>query len=199
MMRRIGPDQLAEAVHVLRSGGVVVFPTETSYGLGCDATNEEAVQRILAIKGRTPEKGLPVILPPEADPDAFVLFNARARRLAAEYWPGPLNIIVERNPLSPLVLLCEREGGQSIRKSSHPVAQALARGLGKPLVATSANPSGVGAAYTADQVMAFFTTEPTPDILVDGGTLPPNAASTTVRIHGDVLEVLRQGNIVLSV
>ncbi len=199
MMRRIGSAYLVEAVRVLQDGGVIVFPTETSYGMGCDATNEKAVKRILAIKGRSPEKGFPVILPPEADPSDYIMFDERARQLAEKYWPGPLNIIAERNPTSLLAPLCAREGGQSVRKSSHPVAQALARGLGKPLVATSANPSGIAAAYTADQAMAFFSAEPCPDLLVDGGELPLNAASTTIVVTADGIQVLRQGSIVVSV
>ena len=197
-MRRIGPSQLDEAVRVLKDGGVIVFPTETSYGIGCDATNDAAVRRIIDIKGRSPKKGMPVILPPEADPSEYVIMCESALALAKRHWPGPLNIAAKRNPTSPIAQICERNGDQSVRKSSHPIAQELARRLGKPIVATSANPSGADAAYMAAQVPRFFGSKNAPDVFIDYGNLPVNKASTTVRCEGESLQVLRQGGIVVS-
>jgi L-threonylcarbamoyladenylate synthase len=188
---------LAEAVAVLQAGGVLVYPTETSYAVGCDATNDEAVQRVFTIKGRPLGKGTPVIVPSDLDVADFVLVTDKLRELADRYWPGPLNIVTERAPASPISVHCETVGTQSVRQSSHPVANELARLLGRPLVATSANLSGDAAIYRLDELKDEFV-HGEPDAIFDGGDLPVVPASTTVRIVGDELTIMRQGAVSLG-
>ena len=197
-MLRLDVQELAEAIRQLKAGAVILFPTETTYGIGCDDTNAAAVARVVAIKARSREKGLPLILPPEAEPEMYVKLSPRAKELAAEYWPGPLNIIAPRQPTTPVAALCERHGEQSVRKSSDPIAAALARGLGQPLVATSANPSGGDPTYDSRRLPRMFGRKNAPDFYLDAGVLQRSPASTTVRLSGDKLAVLRQGGVRLD-
>ena len=186
-----------EAVRVLRDGGVLVYPTETSYALGCDATNDRAVAKVFAIKGRPEGKGMPLVLPPDVDASAYVQINDKALELIEQHWPGPLNIVSARAVTSPVCLRCETDGTQSVRQSSHPMAAELARLLGRPIVATSANRSGEAAIYRPDEAEAEFIGGEIPDAMFDGGNLPVVPASTTVKVLGDVIELIRQGSIVL--
>lgn len=188
---------LAEAVEILRAGGVLIYPTETSYALGCDATNDAAVARVFAIKGRPEGKGTPLILPADIDIREYVQANEQVFRLADKYWPGPLNIIVPRSKDSLVSTRCETDGTQSVRRSSHPVAATLAHLLGKPLVATSANKSGAEAIYRTHDALLEFVTGEQPEALFDVGDLPRVPASTTLKVEGDNIDVIRQGSIIL--
>lgn len=195
-MISISEDKFQEAINVLEKGGVIVFPTETSYGLGCDATNSKAVDRIFAIKGRLNEKGLPVLLPNVESAEEYVEFNEVARHLADQFWPGGLNIIADCMDGTSLTDLCTRFGSQSVRVSSHPIASMLVKRFGKPIVATSANVSGDEAMYHVKNVKDAFADQPDqPDYILDGGELPLRPASTTVKIVGDNVEIIRQGKI----
>lgn len=187
----------AVAVGILRDGGVLVYPTETSYALGCDATNAAAVARVFAIKGRPDGKGTPLILPPNTDVSRYVFLSDRARALADEHWPGPFNLVAARNPTSPVSTRCETDGTQSVRQSSSAIASELARLLGRPLVATSANRSGAAAIYRPDEALLEFAAGELPDAMLDAGNLPVVPASTTVKVIDDKIEIIRHGAISL--
>jgi L-threonylcarbamoyladenylate synthase len=191
------PEQIQEAVDLLRQGGVLVYPTETSYALGCDATNDQAVAKIFTIKGRPSDKGLPLILPPDQDPDQYVCLSSRARALIAAHWPGPLNIVSLKRSSSPVSASCETQGTQCVRQSSHPVARALAQALGRPLVATSANRSGNASLYQAEQIKAEFNADNSVDAMIDAGDLPVVPASTIVKVDGDDMRLIRLGEIII--
>ncbi len=181
---------LKQAVAVLKQGGVVVFPTETSYGIGCDATNARAVAQVFALKGRPEGKGTPLIVDSLAMAETFGVFSAIAKKLAKKHWPGALTLVVpKKGRIADAVL---QDGTVALRVSSHPIARALAKGLGKPLVATSANKSGEPPAFSVRAAQALGA-----DAFVSGGTLRKRRASTLVRITGDAVEVLRQGPVKL--
>lgn len=197
-MQILSPSQLAEAVALLRAGGVLVYPTETSYGIGCDATNEAAVQRIFAVKGRPSGKGMTVLLPSFDDADAYVRLTPFAKALGRRYWPGALNIVAPAAAGSALSLACATNGTHSVRLSSHPLAAALAAGLGKPLVSTSANLSGKPDLYAVQDIVdAFAGAAVAPDALLDGGNLPHTPPSTVIKVENDGIRVLRQGRVVV--
>lgn len=197
-MQHLTPDNIAEAVDFLRNGGVIVYPTETSYGLGCDATNHAAVERVFAIKGRPETKALSVILPSLAEASKYILLRPYTRRLAGHYWPGPLTIVATAMPDSPLSSHCTNKGRHAVRVSSHPVAAALAAGLGRPIVATSANISGQPDLYQAVGVVAAFGQAANqPDAFIDGGDLPFMPPSTIVEVGAEGINVLRQGSVVV--
>ncbi len=154
-IRGIDPRSLNRAVEMLRQGGVVAYPTETFYGLGCLADNTEAVERIFRIKGREEDKPLPLIVADEEM--AFEVARtggtgaaALAPDLAKVFWPGPLTLVLRAGRDFPKGVA--PQGKIALRVSSHPTAQALARNLDNPLVSTSANTSGQAPAVLAIQV-----------------------------------------------
>lgn len=197
-MERIGTEAIERAVTILREGGVLVYPTETSYGIGCDATNAQAVARVLAIKGRPQFKGLTVLLPSLAEVERYVRMTPFARSLAQRYWPGALNIVLSPAPSSPIVPLCASHDTFSVRVSSHPVARALVKALGVPIVSTSANLSGQPECYYSDEIAALFDgAAEQPDVMIDAGRLPHVPPSTIVKVERDGARVLRQGGVVV--
>ncbi len=207
--------ELAHAVDVLKRGGVIVFPTETSYGIGCDATNAKAVRRVFRVKGRPDGKGTPLIVDSLAAAERWGKFNLVARKLAKKYWPGPLTIVVPVTTPGVVSGLVLQGKTIALRVSSHPIARALARGLGRPLVATSANLSGEPACYSVRafrrQIATAHSHHPQPllkkegrvsitkevDVIVDVGALPRQKPTTLVRVVDDYIEILRQGKIKL--
>lgn len=199
-MLNITSQDIDRAVECLERGGVIVFPTETSYGIGCDATNADAVARVFLIKGRPDGKGTPLIIPSVESAFGYIEMNDRARELADVYWPGPLNIIGPVKEGSLVVEQCSHSGTQAVRVSSHPFCSILTRRLGKPIVASSANISGKDAIYSVKEVNAAFADRPDkPDCIIDGGDLPELPPSTTVKIEGDKVEVLRQGSVEIDI
>ena len=167
---------LREAAAVLKHGGIVVYPTETAYAVGCDATNPAARKRIYAIKGREKGKPLPMIVADASMADRFGKFDAMSAALARAFWPGPLTLVL---------------GRAAMRVSPHPVARALARLLGRPVVSTSANRSGGKNPYRLADVLRDLGTAP--DLCLDGGTLKPLKPSTIVRCAGNRCDILREG------
>lgn len=197
-MQRLTPEDIDIAVAILERGGIVVYPTETSYGMGCDATNAAAVERIFVIKQRSQVKGLSSILPSLEDATKYIQLRPYTKRLVEYYWPGPLTIVAPKVASSPLAPLCENSGTHAVRVSSHPVAAALARKLGRPVVATSANVSGKPDVYDPAQVVsAFAEVDEQPDAYIDGGILPAVPPSTIVQVRPEGINVLRQGGIVV--
>jgi L-threonylcarbamoyladenylate synthase len=191
-------DGVEAAERALRAGGVVVFPTETFYGLGCAVEGPAAaaaVARVAALKGRDARKALPLIA---ADLDAVLRVArevpAAALRLAERFWPGPLTLVLPAVKGLPHALA--PQGWVGVRVSPHPVAQRLARAAGGALVATSANLAGqppVTRLAGLDAALASAV-----DAAVDGGETPGGAPSTVVRVHADgLIEVIRPGAIEL--
>ena len=178
------------AVERLAAGGVVVFPTETSYGLGCKAMDRAAVARVVAAKGRPTGKPLPVLLPS---------IEALRRRgletplvvLAEAFWPGPLTLVVPAFPGLPSAITAGMNM-VGVRMSAHPVAKALVDALGEPLVATSANLSGQPAPNTPAACDAAGLVDV--DGMVEAGTLA-GGASTVVGLFASDLVIHREGPI----
>ena len=185
-------NELQEAIRVLKAGGVVVFPTETSYGIGCDATNAKAVRRVFRLKGRPHGKGTPLIVSSLAMARRYGVFSKTALALAKQHWPGALTLAVPvlGTSLSDVPNLIIQHKTIAMRVSSHPTARALARGLGRPLVATSANRSGEPPAFQITDLPHWKDV-----FILDAGRLSKAPPSTLVRVVGDTLEVLRPGSI----
>lgn len=195
-MLHITSKDIDHAVDCLLQGKVIVFPTETSYGIGCDATNDEAVARVFAIKGRPDGKGTPLIIPDKESASKYIQVSDQARILMDRFWPGALNIIGSIAINSPVSDRCAQDNTQSVRVSSHPFCSIVAKRFGKPIVASSANISGQDAIYSISEVNKVFSDQlDKPDCVIDGGDLPNLPASTTVKIIGDSVEVVRHGSI----
>ena len=181
------------AAEFLRSDGVVAYPTDTLYGLGCDSLSPKALARLLRVKGRSDDKGLPLLL---ADPDDVELVarpdSPHFHALANAFWPGPLTLVVEPVPGLPGPVLGPT-GAVGLRVPDHEVPRALARALGKPIVGTSANPSGGPDPLTAQDVER--TLGGAIDYIVDGGPARRGQPSTVVDITGERPKILRVGAI----
>lgn len=175
------------AVRVLRRGGVIAFPTETTYGLGCDPRNAQAMRRIYAIKGREKRKPFLLVASSVAQAGRVADLSRLSPRLR-RYWPGPVTFVLPAK---------KGKGNVAIRVSSSPVVCRLCRAFGHPIVATSANRSGEPDCRSGRAVArAFAKRRERPDLILDAGALPRRKPSTVARVHEDgTIEVLRQGAI----
>lgn len=199
-MRIINQENLAEAVVALQNGQTVVFPTETSYGLGCDAANQEAVDKIFKIKERKSDKPLLVVVPNVEMAKKYLLWNDSLEDLVSKYWPGPLTIVGEYNKNENLASgVVAADNTIAVRVTNFPLTKFLSSELGRPLVATSANLADAGDVYDSKQVLAMFSDKTAkPDILIDGGELPKNSPTTIVNVVKNNLQILRQGQIKIN-
>ena len=187
---------LDDAIEALADGELIVYPTETFYALGADAYCAPAVARLFAAKGR--EVNQPIALIAADDAMAFAVAREippPARELADAFWPGPLTIVLPARPGLPEGL-AGPDGGVGVRVSSHPVARELARRLGRPLTATSANLSGRPPALTVAQARAEFADKV--KVYLEGGTLQAGAPSTLVAFDRLQFRVLRAGAVAQS-
>jgi L-threonylcarbamoyladenylate synthase len=189
--RMVSQEDIQKAANILRSGGLVVFPTETVYGLGANALDPAALRKIYELKGRPVTS--PLILHVSSLAQARALAKdwlPEAERLAEKYWPGPLTLVVPKKPFIP----DEATAGLTtvgIRVPRHPVALALLREAGIPIAAPSANRFTQLSPTTAEHVRAAFAAD-TP-FLLDGGPCEVGLESTVIAVSKDGLEVLRPG------
>lgn len=195
-LEKITTKELKQVAAELKAGKVIAYPTETVYGLGCDATNQAAVERIYAMKQRDESKPLLFLVSSLKMAREYLLFSDQARRLAKEFWPGPLTLVLPVRPDKQAVIGLSRAG---VRITSHPLALKLVRQLKGPLVSTSANPSGQPSAVSVEEVVGYFHDRSNePDILLDGGSLPESLPSTVVDLTGPEPVVVREGAIRLD-
>ncbi|HBR80788.1 MAG: Translation factor SUA5 [Candidatus Uhrbacteria bacterium GW2011_GWE2_45_35] len=200
-MKKIN-EEIKKAVEILKAGGVVVFPTETAYGLAADATNEKAVRRVFAIKGREGEKTFPMIAASSKMVEKYAILSPNIKKIVKKYWPGPLTVvapvrivIVGANGHSSIRSGTIRNGTVAIRVSSNPIAEELSRRLGRPIVSTSANLSGGPACYSVRAVKNQLGDKP--DFYFDVGRLPKRKPSTIITEKNGEVIILRVGSIKL--
>ncbi len=180
-----------QAIEALAQGELVAFPTDTVYGLGADAFNDQAVRKLYLAKGRSQEKAIPVLV---ANLEQFVDVIDRttllAMRLVEKFWPGPLTIVLRQ--ASDLADAISAHGTVGVRIPDHPIAQELIRAAG-PLAVTSANRSGDPEACTAEEIETNMGEQV--DLIVDGGRTPGGQPSTVVDCTQDPPRILREGPI----
>ncbi|HXU02916.1 MAG TPA: L-threonylcarbamoyladenylate synthase [Polyangia bacterium] len=183
-------EEITFAVAALGRGEIVAYPTETFYGLGVDALDELALARLRALKGRD-GKAISVLVDGPAMLDSICsTVPPLAAKLMRRYWPGALTIALPARKNVPSALV---DGGfVAVRQSSHPTAQALVAGLGRPLTTTSANRAGEPPATTDEAVEEIFAGRCR---VLHGGATLGGAPSTLVRVRGAKLEILRRGAI----
>lgn len=179
---------VARAATVVRAGGLVVFPTDTVYGLGCDPTSPGAVEKLFLAKGRG-EKAVPVLCASEARARELVELSATAVELASRHWPGALTIVAPLKLKLP-AKLSQGQGTLGVRVPAHEGCLSLIAACGGWLAGTSANRSGAPPGRTAREAAAAFGSEVA--LVLDGGS-SSGASSTVVRVVGDTVTVLRSG------
>jgi L-threonylcarbamoyladenylate synthase len=177
------PSNFGDAVAALRAGELVVFPTETFYGIGADPMQPSALDRIFEVKGRQPDKPIALIAADIVSALALAREIPNGVRLLAEaFWPGPLTLVLPaREELNPALI--GPAGGIAVRVSSHPIARQLARTLGGLITATSANLSGEPAARMLAQARQSLGARI--PVYLDGGALRGDAPSTVVAFDKD--------------
>jgi L-threonylcarbamoyladenylate synthase len=184
------PD-LTDAVAALRRGDLVVYPTETVYGLGADALDPEAIERVFEAKGRSRQKPLSMALPELAAAADYTRTTERERRFCQRFLPGPVTVLVERTDRVPDVLV---GGGDrvGIRIPDHDTARALARRTG-PITATSANRSGEPSARRVGEIDPAIRERAT---VLDGGETP-GTESTVVDVSAG--RIVRRGELAAEI
>lgn len=181
--------ELRQAVAVLKKGGVIAYPTETVYGLGCDPRKSSAIRRIYSLKGRDRKKQLLLVAASIAQVRKVAKLEGAALVLARKYWPGPLT----------LVLPSLKKGSVAIRVSSSSIVQDLCRAFGYPIISTSANRSGETECRSGRAVKRLFAQgHLAPDFVIDAGGLPRRKTSTVAHVRKDgTVEIVRVGAIKL--
>ncbi len=183
---------VTEAVRVLRDGGIVLYPTDTLYGLGVDARNVSAIEKVRHLKGREKKKPMSVIVADSAMLDTYAVLSTHAKRLAATHLPGALTLVVPAKALLPAALLLH--GAVGMRIPNDPFALTLARVFGAPFTATSANPSGhPPLSAPMDIIASFGYASHAIDLVIDDGPRAGGVPSTVVRCTDDTPVILREG------
>jgi L-threonylcarbamoyladenylate synthase len=182
---------LNRAVAVLKSGGVVAFPTETYYGLAVDPFNPLALNHLFSLKQRNISKPILTLVDDRESLSSLVQEIPKLYEpLMNAFWPGPLTLIFQARVNLP-ILLTAGTATIGVRQSSHPFARQLLRAFGRPLTATSANISGRPAAVDAYEVKAQFGSRI--DMVFDGGKTPGIIGSTIIGLEGERLKLIREG------
>jgi L-threonylcarbamoyladenylate synthase len=189
---KLGRDALQCCAEAIKAGGVIVFPTDTVYGIACNAFNVAAIHRIYELKGRNYSKPLPLLLEDAAKlplvakdvlPQADVLIDA--------YWPGPLTLVLKTAPMA--VNAARGKASVAVRVPDHGVVRSILKAAHVPLATTSANKSGEDAISEGEEAIELF--EGLVDVIIDGGTCPVGTASTVVDATHFPFTVLREGSI----
>ena len=186
-------EAVAAAARCLRDGGLVAFPTETVYGLGADAGNGEAVARLYAAKGRPRFNPLIAHVADPAAARRIGRFDAAAETLAAAFWPGPLTLVLPKQPGCGVAdLALAGLDTVAVRVPAHPIARDLIAAFGGPVVAPSANRSGHVSPTSAPHVLTDLRGRI--DMVIDGGPCPVGIESTIVACLGEPA-LLRPGGV----
>jgi len=181
---------LATAAEIVARGGVICYPTDTVYGLGCDPLNVPAVQKTMKAKGdRT--KPMPILVRSLEDAGKLAQVYERAKRLADRFWPGPLTIILQAREILPRILV--PDGTIGLRSPKHPICLNLLELCSGMLVGTSANLTDRPPATSAKEALDELGDQV--EVILDGGRSPLASASTVVDLTQDKLVVLREGPI----
>jgi L-threonylcarbamoyladenylate synthase len=185
--------EIQSAARLLRAGRLVAFPTETVYGLGANALDPEAVARIYSVKGRPPTSPLIVhVASVEMAQSLVTRWPAIADQLAHRFWPGPLTLVLEKQPTIPSIVTAGLST-VGLRVPAHPIALELIRAAGVPLAAPSANRFTQLSPTTADHVRRSLGSEV--DLILDGGPCQVGIESTVISLAGPQPVLLRPGGI----
>ena len=185
---KINSQSIKEAVKLLKSGGVVIFPTETVYGIGVLASNENAIRKLFEIKNRSLDKPLQILIADIAQVDLFAAeISDKAKELIKKYWPGPLTLVFKKKPdISDLITASGNTVG--LRMPADKNILKLIKMTG-PLAASSANISGKSDPKLAEEVKIEA------DLLLDGGKCKMGQPSTVIDVSVDPPLILREGSI----
>ncbi len=185
------PRKIQQVVEVLHRGGVAAYPTDSIYGLGCAIEARDAIERIFRAKQMNKNQRLALICPDLSTASEFGLFSQTAFRLAQRIFPGPYTLVVPATRVVPRTLTDNKRRTVGIRIPSHPIAQALAKQLGRPLLTTSAVvPETHEPCRDAEEILEYF--EKAIDVVIDAEQTPAEP-STVLEVNGEEIRLLRLG------
>jgi len=189
--------EINEAIRIIKQGGIVIFPTDTSFGIGCNLENENAIKRLFEIRKRPEEKAMPVLFDSRKRVKEYLRpFDSRVEELMEKYWPGALTIVLKCkvNKVPSLV----RGGGKTlgVRIPDHELTLDLIRGADVPIVGSSANFSGEKTPFALSNVDKSLIK--LVDFVLEGKTRGRRSASTVVDCTKSSWQVIRQGEIVID-
>ena len=191
------PRKIEQAIDILHKGGVAAYPTDSIYALGCAIESRDAIERIYRAKQMHKNQRLALICPDLSTASQFGQFSNTAFRLAQRIFPGPYTLVVPATHEVPRTLTHHKRRTVGIRITSHPIAQALAQGLGRPLLTTSAIAPGTeDPCRDAEEVLEAFGKFI--DVVIDSEQTEA-APSTVIEVEQDTITVLREGQGSLSV
>ncbi len=184
---------ISVAANIVDSGGIICFPTDTTYGFGASVYCPDAIRRLRGLKSRKPGEGFVIVV----SDMGMVLELVKGithlhKNLMNAYWPGPLTLVFEASPRVPSYLI-SKDGTVALRIPNDSVTQAVLRACGTPLAAPSANPRGKSPAISPDEVLQYF--EGRFELLLDGGVLESAEPSTIVAVGASHVRVLRRGRV----
>lgn len=171
---------ITAASGVLKKGGVIIYPTETLYGLGVNALEKEAVMKVFALKGRREEKPLSLVVRDVVMARKFVCIDSKAEQILARVWPGPVTVVLRKKDALPYEVT---GGGETaaLRVSSHPLVTALFEKINFPLIATSANRAGEPNLLHTETLRAVFKDQASPpELMIEAGDVQMDRPSTIV-------------------
>jgi len=188
---KVSQSSILEATRVVKVGGLIVYPTDTVYGLGCDPFSTLAVKRLIDAKGQR-KKPLPILASDIDHVKIVAEVTDVAERLARKFWPGPLTVVLKKKPQLPKMVTYGRDT-VGVRVPNHPVALELLRGCGGLLIGTSANMTGEKSTVTAEN--AAHQLGEKVDLVLDGGRTTLGMDSTVVNLTDRKFRVERVGPI----
>ena len=183
-------NSIEDAYETIQKGGVVVFPTDTVYGVGCNPHNQNAVNKIYSIKGREKTKYLPILAYSKKDIASIAFFDEMSEKIADKFWPGPVTLILKIKD-KKIERTLGLEDKIAVRVPNHPCTLALLEKC-RILVGTSANFSGQPSFSDSRELKKRFSGY---DLLLDGGQIIDSCESTIVEVIGNELKIVREGKI----
>ena len=185
-------DAIRHLAQDVQAGKLIIMPTDTVYGIGCDAFNVDAIDELYEVKRRSGTKAIPILLAEVNQlPRIASTIPEQARNLISRFWPGPLTIILPKNRNLPANI--SPNENIAVRIPDHALTRSVIRMAGGAMAVTSANLSGEAAAINGDEAMRYFDGIVT--AVLDDGDSPQKVASTIVDCSGDALKILRAGPI----
>lgn len=190
-------EQIKQAIEVLKQGGIVIYPTDTAFGIGCRIDDEKAIEKLFNLRRRPPQQATPVLFDSKERVSEYVMpFNSKVEEAMDKYWPGALTLIlpciIEKVPAFV------RGGGKNlgVRIPDHSVVWELVRGVGAPILGPSANFHGEATPYTFEALDKELVK--LADYTIEGVTKGGNLASTVVDCSSEPWKIIRQGSIKLD-
>ncbi len=183
---------IEEAIELMKQGGVIVYPTDTVYGIGCNALDEFAVRRVFDIKERS-SKPMPILARDMVWVEELVYMNDQHRKMAAKFWPGKYTLVLPKKEIIPHSVTTGLPS-VGIRIADHQFTDRLLAKFGYPIIATSANISGGEATGDISKIIEEFSGRRwRPDLIIDAGVLPKSNPSVIIDCSSEKPKVLRVG------